>query len=129
MNCPRCNSLLKKKEVIKKPYSIYVGECAGCGGWWFNNNELEEYRASIFPTSQYTFLPRFEPITTQAPTQCCSCEQNTLLLNKVGLHIVHHCTMCSGVFISKTDVSELVRTETDSMVDIGVLALIISFFS
>ena len=128
MNCPKCNSFLKKKEAVNKPYRIYVGECVGCSGWWFDSNNLEEYRASILPTSQYTVLPKFESIANQIPTKCCYCEENTLLWNNVDSQVILHCSKCFGIFLSKEQVLEIVKKELSSEVETGLWALFLSSF-
>lgn len=120
MNCPKCNSNLKAKKVIDKPYSLYIKECMGCAGWWFDDNDVEEYRASIVPTSQYTVLPKFTPITAQTPMTCCSCGQKTLLWNNVDSHTILSCSTCFGVFLSKTQVFDVAQYGLDPAVETGI---------
>lgn len=132
MNCPRCNSFLNEKEAVNYPFSLYVGECLGCGGWWLDNSKLlEEYRASILPTSHYTVLPKFEPITAQNPSQCSCCKQNTLLWNNVDSFVIQRCSKCSGVFLSKEQILQIVQKESNSTLEagleIGWWALILSY--
>jgi len=135
MNCPRCNIVFIKTEAINKPFSIYVEECAGCSGWWFDNKKmLEEYRASVLPTSLYTVLPELARIPDkQAPTICCCCEQNTLFWNNLDSYIMQYCSNCSGVFLSKEQVLGLVKnTEQnkiyETFVGLEILGLIFRIF-
>ena len=128
MDCPKCNNFLKNKEAINKPYSIFIGECIGCAGWWFDGNALEEYRASILPTSRYTVLPNFEPISGQTPIKCSACKENSLLWNNVGSYIIQRCSKCSGIFLSKEQILELVKIEPDPVLEVGFWALILSGF-
>lgn len=118
MECPACKTHLEEKKVISKPHSLYVWECADCRGWWFKNNDLEEYRASLLSTSQYTILPNFEPTFSQAPVQCSFCKKKTLLMCNVGLQCILRCSECFGVFVSKKQVSEWLKKEEDIVVDI-----------
>ena len=131
MNCPRCNIVFKKTEAINKPFSIYVEECAGCNGWWFDSKKmLEEYRASVLPTSQYTVLPELKQISTQqVPAKCCCCEQNTLFSSNLDHYIIQHCSNCSGIFLSKEQVLGFVKMEHNpTFVGLDILALILSIF-
>lgn len=128
MDCPKCNKSLKEKEAISKPYSIYVGECVGCGGWWFDSNKLEEYRASVLSTSHYTVLPKFELISDQISTKCSYCEQSALLRNNVGSQVILRCSNCSGIFLTKEQILELTKKEPDSVLKTVEWALILSGF-
>lgn len=134
MNCPKCNVVFKKTEAINKPFKIYVEECVGCSGWWFDSiNMLEEYRASVLPTSQYTALPELEQVSTQqVSTKCCCCKQNTLFSNKLDSYIIQHCSNCSGIFLSTEQVLGLVKIEKNPifevLVGLDILALIFRIF-
>ncbi len=136
MDCPNCKTHLKVKNAISKPYSIHVWECLICAGWWFGGNDLEEYRASILSTNQYTVLPEFRLISEQSPAQCCCCEQNSLRLYDTGSHVIQQCSECSGTFLSKKQVLEMVKKEDDMALNIlgdlggdGILALIFGILS
>ena len=134
MNCPRCNIVFKKTEAINKPFRIYVEECNRCSSWWFDSKKmLEEYRASILPTSQYTVLPELKQISTQqVPAKCCCCEQNTLFSNNLDSYIIQHCSNCSGIFLSKEQVLGLVKMEKnpifEAFVGLDILMLLLSIF-
>jgi len=134
MNCPKCNIVLIKTVAINKPFSIYVEECAGCKGWWFDSKKiLEEYRASVLPTSQYTVLPKLKQISTQqVSTKCCCCEQSTLFSNNLDSYIIQHCSNCSGIFLSKEQVLGLVKMKQnpifEAVVGLDILALIFGIF-
>ncbi len=131
MNCPNCRGILKNKEVIKKPYSLCINECTKCGGWWFNGNNLEEYRASVLTTSEYSVLPEFELIPAQTPAQCAYCSQDTFMFYNVGAHVVRRCAGCSGIFLSKGQILTMVKTEADTtkqeILDAGLWAIILAY--
>lgn len=129
MKCPDCNTVLIEKQVVKKSYRIDIDECVKCGGLWFDANELEEYRASVLSTSEYTILPKFEPITAIDSAECCRCEQNTLMHYNVGLHVIRRCLNCSGIFVDKAQISELVRKgNVEEDIQVGLAVAFFEFF-
>jgi len=133
MDCPNCKKHLQVKRAISKPHNIYVWECPECGGWWLKSKNLEEYRASVLPTSQYTPLPKFELTSEQSPIQCCSCKHGSMMLYMAGEHIIRRCPECSGIFLSKEQILKIVQKKEDIfldfMGDLGICTLLTGFFS
>ncbi len=112
MKCPNCNIQLREESYGK----ILLDRCEKCESIWFDSRELASYRERISnkerPTEyHWEFLER----DTLSVLSCPRCESHTLKLGEFHGYRLRHCSECSGFFLSKNTIDEIVCSEkTDS---------------
>ncbi|WP_394493663.1 zf-TFIIB domain-containing protein [Shewanella sp. ENK2] len=51
INCPKCPDIVMRRYFYSPKNQVEVDECPGCGGIWFDYNELAKIR-ELFPNQQ-----------------------------------------------------------------------------
>ena len=102
MNCPACNAAMKEREVA----GITIDECTGCNGYWFDTDELAQYRSKLKGPRRWAEAD-FDPREDQKPKACPRCRVLTLRYGDVGEARIFRCDNCRGIFMGRNAVIAL----------------------
>ena len=111
MNCPACNHTLSEHTVG----GITVDVCqGGCGGMWFDNQELGKVDESFEPADEglLEMSPEPAPVmeTSTARRRCPCCDDVVMMRHwfTVRREIeVDECPSCGGVFLDHGELASI----------------------
>jgi Zn-finger nucleic acid-binding protein len=108
MNCPQCNGNLLERRVS----GIDVDACSTCGGVWFDAGELDAYRSSVGIVSgdSAPIGHAFQPVAGGEPWSCPRCATESVRAGAVGHYLLHRCSACFGVYVSRTELETLSKS-------------------
>lgn len=109
--CPACGSEMTKLFVANKGISIDI--CAnGCGGIYFDNQEIQEFSNPDEDISEIKKLlegKNFMPVDENQVRVCPSCKTPMAKTNALGIQI-DTCYKCGGIFLDNGEF-ELVKSK------------------
>ena len=98
--CPACGSEMTKLFIANKGINIDV--CAnGCGGIYFDNNEINEFSSDnddISEIKQILANKNFMPVDETKTRICPACKIPMIKTNVFGIQI-DTCYKCGGIFV------------------------------
>jgi len=110
INCPACGCEMTKVFIAEK--SINVDVCDnGCGGIYFDNQEIQEFNEESADLSEIQNLTRgknFPPVDNSKVRICPSCGTKMAKTFVFGVQI-ETCYNCGGLFLDN-GVFEIVRS-------------------
>lgn len=106
--CPACRSKMTKLFIVDKFISIDI--CAnGCGGMYFDNQELQEFSEPNEDLSEiHKLLERkvFMPVNENQTRVCPSCGTPMVKTNAFGVQI-DTCYKCAGIFLDNGEFEQI----------------------
>ncbi len=113
MTCPACQAELRGRTKA----GVEIDECAGCGGFWFDGDELARYRTRLGrPPAADVYA--FEAARDSKATACPRCRVLTLRSGNSGSLRMLACRNCRGVFLARSVFASLGKVKT-STVEMG----------
>ncbi len=113
MNCPFCNTNLREHKY----HNLEIDNCDGCGGFWFDENELTEFMDLFL--KKRPDVP-FDKIKADKKTMnpqeviedARSCPRCNIFMKKINYcqHsnvILDSCSSCNGVWVDGNEVFKL----------------------
>ena len=114
--CPDCASELRQETR----QGVTIGRCEGCGGIWFDADEITEYVRVSRPDAQVTPVDaHFTRHTRGAGLRCPCCEEDALELGAIAGVGFQRCTWCGGIFVKERDLKRLID-ESSSVAESAV---------
>ena len=117
--CPACNLALH--EI--KAGEVLVDTCSqGCGGVWFDMNELKRFDEESEKDAEIIFkdIQRAEKtVENLIPRECPVCSNETLVRRSfdiLGEVEIEQCFKCSGIWLDKGELGQIrsqFKTESD----------------
>ena len=108
MKCPQCTAEL----VGQRSCGVDIDLCTACGGVWFDAGELDAYRSSVglVAGDASPVTPHFRPTPDSARGRCPRCAADSLLPGTLGHHLLHRCSSCSGVYLSRAELEKVSKS-------------------
>jgi Zn-finger nucleic acid-binding protein len=109
MECPRCHAELARREFE----SVVVDECPGCGGIWFDRDELRQAKDAAEPDANWLDFDAWTDGdgASGAPSAiaCPSCDGQmvTLAYGATGVEI-DVCGGCHGTWLDRGEFAKIV---------------------
>jgi len=109
MECPEC-----RLELVEERHGhVVVDHCRGCGGIWFDAEEIAEFvRSRLGRTGLGKARDSdFEDLTGFAAGRCPRCLSDTL---RLGLHrdlSFERCDRCRGFFLTARQIQDILIQE------------------
>jgi Zn-finger nucleic acid-binding protein len=105
MNCPECGFRMLHRRV----QGVTIDRCDGCGGLWFDMEEVRRYVREWYPDAEY--VPdddHFHFHTKGAGTSCTCCGKQNLEIGSLKGVSFERCTWCGGIFVNEKDLARMV---------------------
>lgn len=94
MNCPKCDSELRRGKV--KGTTVEIDQCEGCSGLWFDDGELPALLGAA--AGERVAIPPHARASTSS--QCPRCNVPLAWFTYPGTaRVVDACRTCSGVWL------------------------------
>ncbi len=110
LTCPACGAEMTKLFIAEKGISIDI--CAnGCGGIYFDNQEIQEFSGENEDLSEIRKLldgKNFMPVDETQTRICPACKTPMAKTNAFGIQI-DTCYKCGGIFLDNGEF-EKIRT-------------------
>jgi len=109
MECPKCKEMMEER----KSGTVEIDYCSGCGGTWFDKNELREVRnAEDTDLSWMEFdlwVDNDKLVVTDKSTVCPSCGEGmpTVGYADTGVEI-EYCIKCGGIWLDKDEFTKII---------------------
>ena len=107
MNCPACKSPLREKGAGGMTLDVCYG---GCGGIWFDAQELERVSARTAATLHTIWNVPVASVKQTEPRQCPRCLQVVLerkWFSDAKLVEIDQCSQCGGVWLDAGEFSRI----------------------
>lgn len=109
MNCPKCKTLLHKKNVK----GTEVEECAKCEGIWFEKDELRRIKDQIDSDLNWMDFDIWKHPEKFAGADhrinCPACHQPMSVLNYDQTTVeIDYCTQCRGIWLDKQELQQII---------------------
>jgi Zn-finger nucleic acid-binding protein len=109
MECPKCNTELVSSSLC----GVRIDVCPGCGGSWFDRNELRQARNQVDPDlawMEFNLWKKTDAFhVTNNSVKCPSCGE---VMAAVGYAdtgvIVDYCRECGGIWLDKDEFSKII---------------------
>jgi Zn-finger nucleic acid-binding protein len=117
MNCPRCDVELGSTRVA----DLEIEECSGCGGTWFEEDELRAAKDRSDPDLAWMDFEiwkhpeKFEVSVKQI--RCPRCDIDMAAVNYGTTRIeVDYCLRCQGVWLDAGEFEKIIDALEDELV-------------
>ncbi|HKX62470.1 MAG TPA: zf-TFIIB domain-containing protein [Verrucomicrobiae bacterium] len=107
MKCPACKSPLREKGAGGMTLDVCYG---GCGGIWFDAQELERVSARAAATLHTVWNVPVASVKQTEPRQCPRCPQVVLerkWFSEAKLVEIDQCPQCGGVWLDAGEFSRI----------------------
>jgi len=112
--CPDCSS--PTIEVAEA--GIVVDKCPGCGGIWFDPDEISEYLKARKATAAETVSDgdfRISVLGAKEPCPCCG--ETSFQLGSFRGVAFQRCGWCGGIFVNPNQLKSLLRSKEGQVSD------------
>jgi Zn-finger nucleic acid-binding protein len=129
MRCPECGLRMLQRRIE----GVTIDRCDGCGGLWFDMEEVRSYVREWHPDAEY--VPdddHFHFHTKGAGSLCTCCGKKNLEIGSLKGFSFQRCTWCGGIFVNEKDLARAVGPKPMDSLEgaqtaFGILELLFGF--
>jgi Zn-finger nucleic acid-binding protein len=116
MQCPKCNSQLRKKVI----HEVEIDECKKCEGIWFDKDELRKIKDktdSDLNWMDFEVLKHRDKFKLNVPKKNCpKCKIKMEVLNYDDSKVeIDFCTICNGIWLDKNEFESIIQFLEDEI--------------